>query len=88
VEAVEKLDLPILPHLPYTPDSAPYNFRHFPKVKEDRHGHLYDSDEEVEKKTLRTLMKKQNVELFCDGFEKLVCRQWKFVENGGDYVEK
>jgi hypothetical protein len=28
------------------------------------------------------------VELFCDGFEKLVCRQWKFVENGGDYVEK
>ena len=84
VEATEKLDLP---HLPYSPDLAPYNVHLFPKMKDDLHGHLYDSDEEVER-TLRTWMKKQNVELFCDGFEKLVHHQWKFVENGGDYVEK
>lgn len=87
VEAIEKLDLPISPHLPYSPNLGPYNFHLFPKMKEDLHEHLCDSDEEVER-TLRTLMKKQDLELFCDDFEKLVCRQWKFVENGGDYVEK
>jgi hypothetical protein len=32
-------------------------------------------------------MKKQSVEFFHDGFENLVHRWWKRVENGGDYVE-
>jgi len=80
VEAIEKLDLPISTHLPYSPDLAPYNFHLFPKMKEDLHEHLYDSDEEVER-TLRTLMKKQNVELFCDDFEKPVVSGslWRMV---------
>jgi hypothetical protein len=87
VEAIEKLDLPILPHLPYSADLVPYNFHFYQKTKEVLCGHVYDSDEEVER-TARTWMKKQNVELFCDGFEKLVRRRWKFVKNGGDDVEK
>jgi hypothetical protein len=33
-------------------------------------------------------MKKQSVEFFFDGFEKLVHRWWTCVENGGDYMEQ
>lgn len=33
-------------------------------------------------------MKKQSVEFFCDGFEKLVHRWWNCVENSGDYMEQ
>jgi hypothetical protein len=40
-------------------------------MKEDLLEHLYDSDEEVER-IVRTWMKKQSVEFFCDSFEKLV----------------
>jgi hypothetical protein len=33
-------------------------------------------------------MKKQIVELFCDGFERLVYHWWRYMQNGGGYVEK
>jgi hypothetical protein len=59
----------------------------FPKMKEGLHGHLYDSNEEVER-IVRTWMKKEIVEFFHDGFQKLVHRWKNCVENGGDYVEK
>ena len=78
VEAIEKLDLPILPHLPYSPDMVPYNLHLFPKMRADLRGHQYDLDEEVER-TVRNWMKKQNVELFCDGFEELVRRRWRMM---------
>jgi hypothetical protein len=34
MEAIEKLDLTILPHSPYSRDLAPCNFHLFPKMKE------------------------------------------------------
>jgi hypothetical protein len=48
---IEKLDLTILPQLPYSPDLA--DFHLFPKMKEGLCGHLYDSDEEMGR-TVRT----------------------------------
>jgi hypothetical protein len=66
---------------------ATYNFHFFPDLKETPRGHVYVSNEGVER-YVRTWMKKQIVEFFCDGFEKLVCLWQKCVENGGDYVEK
>lgn len=38
--------------------------------------------------SVRTWIKKQNVEFCYDSFEKLVYRWWKCVENGGNVVEK
>ena len=52
-------------------------FHLFPKTKEDFHGHPYDSNNEVER-TVRTWIKKQGVEFFHDGFEKLI-HYWRKV---------
>jgi len=86
-EAVEKLDLTIPWHLPYRQDLATYNFHFFYKLTETPHGHLYDSDEGVER-SVRTWRKKQIVEFFRDSFEKLVRLWQKCVESDGVYVEK
>jgi histone-lysine N-methyltransferase SETMAR len=56
MEAIEKLDLTIVPHPPYSPYLAPSDFHLFPKMKED----LCDSNEDVER-IVRTWMKKQSV---------------------------
>jgi histone-lysine N-methyltransferase SETMAR len=87
MEAILKVDLTIVPQPPYSPDLAPCDFHLFPKMNEDLRGHLYDSNKEAEK-NVKTWMTKQSVEFFRDGFEKLVHRWQKCVENGGDYVEK
>lgn len=40
MEATKNLDLTILPHPPYSPDFASYDFHLFPKMQEDICGHL------------------------------------------------
>jgi len=40
-----------------------------------------------EGRTVRTWIKKQNVEFCDDRFERLVCCWWEYVENGGNGVE-
>lgn len=40
------------------------------------------------KELVRTWIKKQSVEFFHEGFEKLVHRWHKSEENSGNYVEK
>jgi histone-lysine N-methyltransferase SETMAR len=82
MEAVEKLDLTIVLHPPYSPDLVPCDSLLLPKMKEDLCGYLYDSDKEVGRAD-RTWMKKQSVEFFRDGFQKLVDHWKKCVENGG-----
>lgn len=61
-------------------------FTFIPKIKEDLSGYLHNPNKELER-TVRTWMKKQSVEFFCDSFEKLV-QHWQRFGNGGDYVER
>jgi len=49
MEAIENLDLTILPHSPYSPDLAPCDFHLSPNMKEDLHGHLCGSNEGLER---------------------------------------
>jgi hypothetical protein len=78
MEAIEKLELTILPHPPYSPDLAPCDIHLFPEMTEGLREHLCDSNEDMER-TVRTWMKKQSVEFFRDGSEKLVHRWQKCV---------
>jgi histone-lysine N-methyltransferase SETMAR len=82
-----KLDFTIVPHPPYSPHLAPCDFHIFPKKKEDLHGYMHDSSEEVER-IVRTWTKKQSVKFFHGSFQKLVHHWKKSVENGDDFVEK
>jgi hypothetical protein len=87
MEAIENLDLTILPHSTYSPDLATYDFNLSPKMMEDLHGHLCGSNDVV-KRTVRKLMKKLSVNFFHDGFDKLVHCWCNCVENCGEYMEK
>jgi hypothetical protein len=87
MEAIENLDLTILPYSPCSPDLAPCDFHLSPKMREDLHGHLCGSNELVGR-TVRNWMQKLSVDFFHDGFDKLV-RCWQIcVENCGEYMEK
>jgi hypothetical protein len=56
-------------------------------MKEDLHGHVCDSIEEVER-AVRTWLKKQSMKILHDSFQKLFLHWRKCVENNVDYVEK
>jgi len=59
----------------------------FEKTKEDLHGHVCDSIEEVGR-AARTWMKKKGLEFLHDSFQKLLLHWRKCVESNVDYVEK
>ena len=87
MEAIENLNLTILPHSPYSPDLAPCDFHLSPNMKEDLHGYLCGSNEGLER-TVRSWMKERSVDFFHDGFEKLDHCWLNCVENCGECMEK
>lgn len=87
VEAIHNLNFTVLPHPAYSPDLAPCDYHLFPKMKESLRGKRYDSNDDV-MNTVRTWLRKQSVEFYCDGIQKLVHRWRKCVAVRGTYVEK
>ena len=86
-EAIQRLDLSVLPHPPYSPDLAQSDFHLFPKLKEHLNGQSFSCDEEV-KSAVRKWFQKQNTNLFKDGFQELVQRWRGCIEVRDDFVEK
>ena len=71
-----------VPHRPYRPDLAPYDFWLFPKLR----GCGYETIEEMKEavtKVIDTLTQKS----FHGVFEKLLERYNTFIAAGGDYLE-
>jgi len=58
-DAIQRLDLSVLPYPPYSPDLAPSDFHLFPKLKEHLKGQRFSCDEEV-KSAVRKWFQKQN----------------------------
>ena len=86
-DAIQHLDISVLPHPPYSPNLAPSGFHLFPKLKEHLKGQRFSCEEEI-KSAVRKWFQKQNTNFFKDGFQKLVQRWRKCIEVPGDFVEK
>jgi len=78
-DAIQRLDLTVLPHPMYCPDLAQIDFHLFPKLKERLKGQRFSCDEEV-KSAVRKWFQKQNTNFFKDRFQKIVQRWWKCIE--------
>ena len=71
-----------VPHRPYSPDLAPWEFWLFPKLR----GCRYEATEEMKEavtKVIDTLIQED----FYGAFHKLLERYNKCISSGGDYFE-
>ena len=73
-----------VPHLPYSPDLAPCDFRLFPKLKGGCHYETIEEMKEAVTKVIGTLTQKD----FHGAFQKLLERYNKCIEPRGDYFEE
>ena len=85
--ALQQLELPTIPHPPYSPVLAPSDFFLFSLLKEHLNGNHYETDAEVEA-DVRSWCRSQTPEFFADGMRKLVQRWRLCIERDGDYVKK
>ncbi|GFR57520.1 transposase [Elysia marginata] len=85
--ALQQLELPTIPHPPYSPDLAPSDFFLFPLLKKHLKGNHYETNAEIEADVC-SWCRSQTPEFFADGMRKLV-QCWPLcIECDGDYVEK
>ena len=85
--ALQQLELPTIPHPPYSPDLAPSDFFLFPLLKKHLKGNHYKTDAEVEV-DVRSWCRSQTPEFFADRMRKLVQRGRLCIDSDSDYVEK
>jgi len=74
-------------HSVYSPDLASSNFHLFPTLTEFLGGRCFKSNEEV-KKAVQQWLNGQATEVYDNGIQKLITRYDKYLNFGGDYVEK
>ncbi|XP_014476473.1 PREDICTED: histone-lysine N-methyltransferase SETMAR-like [Dinoponera quadriceps] len=90
VKAMAKLNelrYELLPHPPYSPDSAPYDFYLFPNLKRWLRGKRFASNEEVEWET-DAYFGGLETSYHLEGLKKLETRLDSVYELKGDYVEE
>ena len=76
------MGIKLVPHPPYSPDLAPYDFWLFLKLK----GCRYETIEET-KKAVTKVIDTFTQEDFHEDFQMLLERYNKFIATGGDYFE-
>ncbi|XKL59606.1 hypothetical protein PGB90_000622 [Kerria lacca] len=81
-----KYNIPVLDHLPYSPDLAPCDFYLFPKVKSTLKGTRLESVEAEKEKTARVL-KELTEKDFQHCFEQWKIRMERCWDRGGVYIE-
>ena len=85
--ALQQLELPTIPHPPYSPDLAPSDFFLLPLLKKHLKGNHYKTDAEVEADVC-SWCRSQTPEFFADRMRKLEQRWRLCIEGDGDYIEK
>ena len=76
------MGIKIVPHCPYSPDLAPYDFWLFPKLRGCRYETI-EAMKEAVTKVIDTLTQED----FRGAFPKMFERSKKCIEAGGDYFE-
>ena len=86
-EAITKFGWTVLPHLPYSPDLAPSDFRFFGPLKNALCGTGFEDDESLIR-AMRTWLCEQETSWYRKGMHALVLRWHKAIDVHEDYVEK
>ena len=81
-EYLTKMGIKTVPHPPYSPDLAPYDFCLFPKLT----GRRYETTEEM-KEVVTKVIETLTQEVIHGAFQKLLGRYNKCIAAGGDYFE-
>ena len=76
-----------LPHAPYSPDLAPFDFALFPRLKEDLRGVRYQDLHEL-RMAVRTKVAEYGKDWYGQIFRQWVERHHKCVRAAGEYFEK
>jgi hypothetical protein len=76
----------VIPHPPYSPDLAPYDFFLFPKMKLKLKGRRFDTIEVIQANSQRVLdtLKEKD---FQESFQKWRKRWDRCIHAGGNYFE-
>ena len=85
-DSLTKIGIKTVPHPPYSPDLAPWDFCLFPKLKEKLRGCRYETIEEM-KETVTKVIDTLTQEDFHSTLQKLLERYNKWIAAGGDYFE-
>lgn len=85
--ALKQLKFEVIPHSPYSSDSAPCDFDFFPDFKKGLKGTHFNLGDEM-KEAVKSWIKMKPATYFSDGIKDLVTRWEKCVSVNGDYVEK
>jgi transposase len=86
-EVITKLQWTYLPHPPYSPDLAPFEFHLFSPLKDAVPGKEFEDDEEVISEVKRWL-RQRPAEWYREGIQALTSRWRKSIDLEGDYAEK
>ncbi len=84
---LERRNVKLLTHAPYSPDLAPADFFLFPELKKKLAGTRFESDQEL-KTTTEGYVKALTKNGLLHVFEKWMHRLDKCIQLGGSYVEK
>ena len=76
------LGMKTVPHRPYRPDLAPYDFCLFPNIRVCRYETIEETKEAVTK-----VIDTHTLEAFHGAFQKFLERNNKCIAAGGDYFE-
>ena len=82
-----ELGYELLPHPPYSPDLAPWDFSFFPNLNKSLAGRKFESDGEVTTPTEVYFADLQKT-CFSNGLKKLYHRRVRYIELKGNHVEK
>ena len=74
----------ILPHVPYSPDLAPFDYFLFPNMKSSLGGKRFSTNEEI----IAAINEYFDKNYFLEGIKKLEYRYNKCIQLKGDYVGK
>ncbi len=84
---LERSGWDVLDHLPHSPDLAPSDYYLFAPLKVHLGRKKFETEAELQTE-VQNFFKEKCVHWYRDGILKLKKRWEKYVENGGDYIEK
>jgi hypothetical protein len=86
-ERIQKLQWELLEHPPYSPDLVPSEFHLFGPLKYHLGGKYFADDEENEME-VRKWLRQQSKDFHAEGFDELVKKWDKCINDDRGYVEK